>query len=275
MTFLNHSERDTQRFFDVCMLDSFISNRGKGLCQLICLATVAALIGSYSVARAETWRGLTVAPESRCSPYNSNDYRYSSSVEGHTIANMNGKIYSPYTGRCFSSASETDIEHIIARSEAHDSGLCAADNSVRHRFSNDLLNITLASPQLNRGSKSDKDASQWMPMMNRCWFANQVVRVRRKYNLTIDRLEAVALERILSQCSSTVMVDQACSSSTTSSPIQPSSAGNATPLELWDDNKNGRITCSEARAHGITPVQRGHPAYQYMRDGDGDGVVCE
>ena len=112
-------------------------------------------------------------------------------------------------------------------------------------------------------------------MMNRCWFANQVVRVRRKYNLTIDRLEAAALERVLSQCSSTVMVDQTCSSSTTSSPIQPSSAGNATPLELWDDNKNGRITCSEARAHGIAPVQRGHPAYQYMRDGDGDGVVCE
>ena len=28
-------------------------------------------------------------------------------------------------------------------------------------------------------------------------------------------------------------------------------------------------------AHGIAPVHRGHPAYRYMRDGDGDGVVCE
>ena len=46
-------------------------------------------------------------------------------------------------------------------------------------------------------------------------------------------------------------------------------------LARWDDNRNGRITCAEARRHGIAPVPRGHPAYRYMRDGDGDGVVCE
>ena len=37
--------------------------------------------------------------------------------------------------------------------------------------------------------------------------------------------------------------------------------GNA--LEMYDDNGNGRITCAEARKHGIAPVRRGHPAYQY------------
>ena len=49
------------------------------------------------------------------------------------------------------------------------------------------------------------------------------------------------------------------------------------PAEVaqWDDNGNGRITCAEARRHGIAPVRRGHPAYAYMRDGDSDGVVCE
>ena len=47
------------------------------------------------------------------------------------------------------------------------------------------------------------------------------------------------------------------------------------PLDLYDDNDNGRITCAEARRHGIAPVPRSHPAYRYMRDGDGDGVVCE
>ena len=46
-------------------------------------------------------------------------------------------------------------------------------------------------------------------------------------------------------------------------------------LAMWDDNGNGRITCAEARAHGIAPVHQVHPAYQYMRDADGDGVVCE
>lgn len=43
----------------------------------------------------------------------------------------------------------------------------------------------------------------------------------------------------------------------------------------WDDNGNGRISCAEARRHGIAPVRRGHPAYPFMNDADGDGVVCE
>ncbi len=46
-------------------------------------------------------------------------------------------------------------------------------------------------------------------------------------------------------------------------------------LALYDDNNNGSISCSEARHHGIAPVSAEHPAYQFMRDGDGDGVVCE
>ena len=53
----------------------------------------------------------------------------------------------------------------------------------------------------------------------------------------------------------------------------PAQGGNA--LELYDDNNNGRITCAEARAHGIAPVSRDHPAYQYMTDRDNDGIVCE
>ena len=63
----------------------------------------------------------------------------------------------------------------------------------------------------------------------------------------------------------------------------PPSAGSASQapngrddaLARYDDNRNGRITCKEARRHGIAPVPRSHPAYRYMRDGDGDGVVCE
>ena len=43
----------------------------------------------------------------------------------------------------------------------------------------------------------------------------------------------------------------------------------------FDDNGNGRITCAEARRHGIAPVRRGHPAYRYMNDRDNDGIVCE
>ena len=54
-----------------------------------------------------------------------------------------------------------------------------------------------------------------------------------------------------------------------------SDAGGTDALARYADNGNGRITCAEARRHGIAPVPRSHPAYRYMRDGDGDGVVCE
>ncbi len=49
----------------------------------------------------------------------------------------------------------------------------------------------------------------------------------------------------------------------------------ASALDRYDDNGNGRISCAEASGHGITPVYRGDPAYEYMDDRDDDGVICE
>ena len=157
-------------------------------------------------APAVTWRGLTIADEDRCSPYDSDDYSYPQSVEPRIVAGMGGVIYGPYTGRRFSNMRQTDIEHIVARSEAHDSGLCAASDDTRARFSSDVLNLTLASPQVNREQKRAYDAAEWLPQQNRCWFADRVVQVRQKYALTIDRAEADALERVLSGCASVDMV---------------------------------------------------------------------
>lgn len=233
---------------------------------------VISLLGlSVGAASAETWRGLVVAPENRCSPYQSRDYSYPQSVELRIIADI-GKIYGPYTGRCFASRYETDIEHMVARSEAHDSGLCAADAGTRRRFAQDPLNLTLAAPEVNRYQKRAYDAADWLPTKNKCWFAFRVIEVRRKYGLTIDRREANALDRLLSTCSSKELVVEQCGSAT---PPARAAGPSGDVLELYDDNRNGRITCAEARRHGIAPVQRSHPAYHYMHDGDGDGVVCE
>lgn len=223
----------------------------------------------------ETWRGLVVEPEDRCSPYRSRDYSYPQSVEPRIVAEL-GKIYSPYTGQCFGSIRQTDIEHIVARSEAHDSGLCRADIATRKRFSSDLLNLTLASPSLNRQQKRAYDAAEWMPAINRCWFANRILQVRLKYGMSIDRREAEALERILSTCMTTEIEKSDCIAVSDLPDSRPTSSPEGVEaLRLWDDNRNGRITCREARRHGIAPVPRGHPAYPFMHDGDGDGVVCE
>ena len=152
----------------------------------------------------ERWRGLTVAAEHRCSPYRSDEYAYPQAVEDDIIQRLGG-LFSPYTGEVFDSKGDTDIEHVVARSEAHDSGLCRADAATRRAFSRDLLNLTLTSPRVNRNQKGAKDAAEWQPDTNQCWFAQTVVDVRRAYRLTIDRREAAALDRILVGCSSTEM----------------------------------------------------------------------
>ena len=229
---------------------------------------------SPTAVSANLWYGLEIAEENRCSPYDADDYPYAQSVEARIVADMGGIIYGPYTGSYFASTRETDIEHIVARSKAHDSGLCAADAGTRSRFAADLLNLTLASPSVNRHQKSGKDAAEWMPDLNQCWFADRVVRVRQEYGLTIDRTEADALSTVLSGCSSFEMVVVAASAQATPTPSPVPSSG-VDALAMWDDNGNGQNSCAEARNHGIAPVHRGHPAYPYMNDRDGDGVVCE
>ena len=233
---------------------------------------VAAALSAADVS-GQTWRGLVVAPERRCSPYRAGEYSYPQSIEASIVRALGG-IYSPYTGEHFTSTEQTDIEHMVARSEAHDSGLCATGAATRRAFARDLLNLTLASPGLNRGVKGASDAAEWMPERNRCWFAARVVAVRQRWRLTIDMREANALETVLSGCSTTKL-DIAASAWPV--PQQPSvpQAGSPDALRLWDDNGNGTITCAEARRHAIAPVRRGHPAYPFMRDGDGDGIVCE
>ena len=47
------------------------------------------------VEAAETWRGLTIAPEHRCAPYDRDEYPYSQSVETRIIAGMSGRVYGP------------------------------------------------------------------------------------------------------------------------------------------------------------------------------------
>ena len=98
------------------------------------------------------------------------------------------------------------------------------------------------------------------------------------YGLTIDRAEAEDVDRVLAECKSTAMIVLALATSTGTAPV-PNTAPGATEgtdeLELYEDNGNGMITCAEARAHGIAPAHRDHPASQFMHDADGDGIVSE
>lgn len=180
------------------------------------------VVGADAGDQDPTWRGLRIAPENRCSEYDRGKYPFPASLEEEIVAEL-GQIYEPYTGRCFAHTSDTTVEHIVSLSEAHDSGLCAADEAARKDFSRDPLNLTLASPALN-SAKGDRDAAQWLPDENRCWFANRVLQVRLKHDLTINQEEADALELILSQCESTGLIAPDCSADS----VEPCPADSST-----------------------------------------------
>ncbi|GHG07165.1 excalibur calcium-binding domain-containing protein [Thalassotalea marina] len=229
---------------------------------------------SHELSATNYYRGLVIADENRCTEYNKEkQYPYSQSLEPLIVESMGGKIYGPYSGTYFESTKDTDIEHIVAASEAHDSGLCSATAETKKQFASDLLNLTLASPDINRcrpGGKCGYDAAEWLPSKNQCWFSYVVVLVKKKYKLSVDKAEAIALEGILSSCDSFKMVFEHADN-----PSEPIRKFPLDPLQKYDSNRNGRISCMEARNHNIAPVRANHPAYKYMIDRNKDGVVCE
>lgn len=153
----------------------------------------------------EIWKGLVVADEystNDCLRYSlvRDDYQYSTSSD-LVIAQQLGGFYSPYDDIWYDQAGDVDVEHIVARKEAHDSGMCLATSEERYEFAHDLLNLTLATPSVNRTEKRDKDAGEWLPEHNRCWFVYTIIRVKQKYQLTIDERERDAIQDVLNNCS--------------------------------------------------------------------------
>ena len=109
-----------------------------------------------------------------------------------------GMDKTPYTCSAIdNNLRNTDVEHIVALAEAHDSGL-SPDQMLE--FSGDILNLTVAMPRENRIVKSDKDAADYLPSRNQCWFASRVVRVKVRWGLSVDWKEYVSLAAVLANC---------------------------------------------------------------------------
>ena len=122
-------------------------------------------------ADAETWRGLKVCDERPRDGYARDAFGTGySSLEDEIIAALpptmkaNGQVYTPYSCLAFditaTGTAATDIEHIVALAETHDSGIA---DERRRDIASDLDNLTIADPTVNRSQKSDRDAADWMP----------------------------------------------------------------------------------------------------------------
>ena len=157
------------------------------------------------LADAVTWRGLKVCDERPRDGYDRDAFGTGYSSLGDDIITAlpptmktNGKVYTPYSCIAFdittSGTAATDIEHIVALAEAHDSGI--ADNR-RRDIASDLDNLTIADPTVNRSQKGDRDAAEWMPARHGAWFVERVIQVKMEYGLSVDPAERDALEALL------------------------------------------------------------------------------
>ena len=157
------------------------------------------------------WRGLVVEAESRCpnAHYDPDEYGTGYGSKEDDIVDELGGIFGPYTGTCYESTDDTTVGHMVGLQEAHFSGMCFAARETKRTFASDILNLTLASAEVN-SAKGSSDAVDWMPETNQCWFAKRVLDVKLKYGMTADRGEAEALETVLEACESTEIVKPAC-----------------------------------------------------------------
>lgn len=126
------------------------------------------------------------------------------------IESLHGGRFSPYDGLCFPNFHYVDIEHIVARKEADESGMCDRPIEEREEFAADLLNLTFAPGSLN-ASKGELDAGEVsaaeqslfndeLTAEGRCFWAAQTVRVKSKYDMSVDAQERDALDAILLNC---------------------------------------------------------------------------
>ena len=143
--------------------------------------------------------GLKVAQEDECSDYESTDYSYGPHLDRH-VAEKLGGYYAAYENLCYPSYKEVTIEHIVARREAHVSGLCKADPQTKVSFANDHDNIALAIQEVN-SHKGSRDVAAWLPEFNKCWFVQTVVDIKKKYDLSVDVEELKAIKAVLQACS--------------------------------------------------------------------------
>ena len=126
------------------------------------------------------------------------------------IAALHGGRLSPYDGVVFPNYHYVQIEHIVARKEADESGMCLWGEEARTNFATDPLNLTLAPGSLN-ASKGDRvvhdvqsaDSSLFRDSLTDhglCWWTAQTVRVKSKHWLTVDADEKAAMLAVLNAC---------------------------------------------------------------------------
>jgi hypothetical protein len=96
---------------------------------------------------------------------------------------------------------EVQIDHVVALSNAWQTGAFKLSKIERTAFANDPLNLFAVKGRLN-SQKSDGDSATWLPPLKsfRCNYVAQQIAVKAKYSLWVTKPEKNAMIRILAKC---------------------------------------------------------------------------
>ena len=201
---------------------------------------------------------------------------------------ISGILNDPYTGKVINfmrgkdTSEQVQIDHVVALSDAWQSGAQEISAQERLQLANDPENLLAVDGPANQ-QKSDSDAATWLPANAsfRCSYVARQIRVKAKYHLWVKPAEKEAMINVLTPCAGAAEAPPAPKPAPdTPAPVVPASAPAPVPQVDAPPAQNPAPalafqTCADARAAGYRNMHRGAPGYSDHLDGDGDGIACE
>lgn len=128
-------------------------------------------------------------------------------VENSKCQVVSGTLNDPYTGKIIpfsrgeASSAAVQIDHVVALSNAWQTGAGQLTPEVRQQLANDPLELLAVDGPANQ-QKSDGDAATWLPSNKafRCQYVARQVAVKTKYHLWVTSAEKDAITRVLAVC---------------------------------------------------------------------------
>ncbi len=120
---------------------------------------------------------------------------------------LSGMLVDPYSGDTINflrgniTSMAVQIDHVVALSNAWQTGAFKLSADQRKALANDPLNLFAVKGRLN-SQKGDGDAATWLPPLKsfRCAFVAQQIAVKAKYSLWVVPPEKAAMQLILEKC---------------------------------------------------------------------------
>ena len=120
---------------------------------------------------------------------------------------LTGILSDPYSGEKISfvrgvgSSMDVQIDHVVALSNAWQTGAFKLSYDKRLALANDPMNLLAVKGRLN-SQKGDGDAATWLPPRRdiRCAYVAQQIAVKAKYQLWVTSAEKAAMVALLAKC---------------------------------------------------------------------------